>query len=171
MLVCGEFAMSQNTCKVSILEITDTSLYGVIDTLLSLEQSIGTKLLANYIISISFLESTGLYCQIRYDRDTLYGGKILPGDENDKMRPRITYYKGREVLVTGFPPNERIMKATGRYMSIPCDWPSEPELLVEDYVDYSLAPNFYVMAKWCNNKMLIYMISDKENNIIYDISP
>lgn len=168
MLVSGELALSQNTCKVSILEIADTSLYGVIDTLLALEQSIGTPLLAEDKISIYFFEASGLYCQIQYDRDTLSGEKILPVDEN--IRPRIATYKGKKVVVWGGAPDERIMKATGRYISVPCGWPPEHEILFEDYVDYSLAPNFSVKAKWYNNKMIIYMISDKDGNTIYNIA-
>lgn len=167
MLVSGEYALSQNTCKVSILEIADTSLCGVIDSLLSLEQSIGTTLSHNDQISIYFFETTGLYCIIHYDRDTLSGRRFLPVDE--KIRPRIAYYRGKTVVVSGFAPNERIMKATGRYISVPCDWPSDQELLVEDYVDYSLAPNFSVWVKWYNNRMQIYIISDKDGNTIYNI--
>lgn len=166
----GEYALSQDTCKVPILEIADTSLHGVIDTLLSLEQSIGTQLDNNDKIVVYFFEPTGHYCQIQYIRDSLEGEEFTLLD-NDSVRVGVAHYKGREVIICGFLP-DKITTATGRYKSVSCVWPSDSdqELLSEDYEDETKEPNFSIMAKLYNyNNILIYIIADKMGNTIYSL--
>lgn len=170
ILFLGNNIFSQTTdslCKIPIMYFEDTTFHSVIDTLLMLEKQCGTKVSNEDKISVSFIDTEGLYCMIQLVKDKSFGETIFLSMAE---HVRIAYHNTLSVLILGATPYKKIMSHSGKFKMVECVSYSNQDVLYEDYVNDDAVPNLSLFAKWGNNHMHIYLITDKKGDVLYDSS-
>lgn len=170
ILFLGNNICSQTTdslCKIPIMFFEDTAFHSIIDTLLMLEKQCGTKVSNEDKISVSFIDTEGLYCMIQLVKDKSFGETVL---SSMVEHVEIAYHNTLSVLIHGTTPYKKIMSHSGKFKMVECVSYSKQDVLYEDYVNDDAEPNLSLFAKWENNHMHIYLITDKKGDVLYDSS-
>ena len=170
MLLMGGISSSQNLnsmCYIQVMNIEDSTLLDIVDTLLLIEQESGNSLPEIDNVSIAFIDTNGLLCIIKVVKNSLYKAVFL---SSMIEHIRISYYRNINIVISGAIPNKRIMTSSGEYKQVSCISDSDENTLYEDYIDNTCIPNFSILARWQNDHMQIYMVVNKKGEIIYDSS-
>lgn len=170
LLILGKWAFSQkldSLCSVSVMTFEDTSIFKVIDTLYFLEQRSGTDVSDKDKVSITFID-TGGSCMIHWIKDSLSELTVL---SSMVEYVRIAHYRNLNIiLISGIVPNKKIMSVSNEHMLVRCVSYSENEVLYEDYANIEEEPNYYLLARWKNGHIQIYMIVNRKGEVVYDSS-
>lgn len=153
-----------SVCRIPVMYFNDTTVFSVIDTLLSFEKKSDTNIFERKNISICFIHPGDTICVIQLEKVREFE-KEFDASRIDYIR--LVYYKEYSIWIYGSFPTD-FLTQSNQYKNVNCASAIERGILSQDAPDDD-PPNITILAKWDKNCMCDYMVFKSYGwELIYD---